>query len=39
MTVAGSGAITEAKQTCDFEGVVSWVIGLPTQTPAVNRQG
>ena len=33
MTVAGSGAITEAKQTCDFEGVVSWVIGLPTQTP------
>jgi hypothetical protein len=32
-TVAGNGAITEAKQTCDFEGVVGWVTGLNAQTP------
>ena len=32
-SVPGDGAITEAKQTCDFEGVVGWVVGLTAQSP------
>lgn len=33
-TVAGTGAFTEAKQTCDFEAVTTWLVGLSAKTPA-----
>lgn len=33
-TVAGTGAFTEAKQTCDFEAVTSWLVGLSAKSPA-----
>lgn len=33
-TVAGTGAFTEAKQTCDFEAVTSWLVGMSAKSPA-----
>lgn len=38
-TVTGSGQpIIEAKSFCDFEGVVGWGVGLPSQKPFVVTQ-